>query len=1220
MKKIILTAGLLSATVAIAQRPAQPNFLIILADDLGWQDLKCYDIDAQSVFETPYIDQLATEGIRFTQGYSPAPTCAPSRCGIMSGKYPARIDKTHVEGGECPKPYRTDTYRLIEPYYSARLELDEISIPEALAPEGYFSGHIGKWHMAVSHNSFPQPIDQGFDWSRHDRGITSGMDDRSTGFATTNATDSYQLDENGFAYDQTTEDALDFLTEASSTNKPFFCYYATWLVHTPIQIRTESLLQKYCTKMGISYPLDGSEITNPGQNNPYYAAMVETLDYSVHRIVEFLKTTDDPRWPGHKLIENTYVFFTSDNGGCENDGAEVITDNYPLDQGKKHAEEGGTRVPFIVVGPDVPTNQVSDVMVNGLDFYPTMLSLAGIDIPDRLDGEDISGLITNSVAPARDTMYWHYPHGIAMHSTIRKGGWKLFREYDFIDNPDMNEFRLYQLYDTNGIRNDIEEAVDLINVETNIASQLAAELDSWLVEVDASFPHYNPAYTGTLTNKESVPVVLDDGNSNGTAWVTFSGTVERAELIYTPNGDGSVDEEWFDLPATLSTGRAEAVIPDGTTHYVFNLIDTNNFLVSSVDVGQRIDGTPDSTVVPPYIREPFAQASITNAGTVFPSDEVWVGNSAGGITGVTIIDIDDTNAVKKAGGQTFTVTQDTRLTGLTLQSGVDRTFGVSGTNEWVLWIGTCTNGVPGIANADTLVYESIDVSGLTFDALNYYTIDFTDTVFPPGTYAFQIAWSSTAADHDIRWQRAGGDGTYTDGARLYKSGDSTLILPFTDTSLDEDLDVVFALHGAVELPVDTAASTYKRDADGNWNILAGWSDNLSGSYVTSTNLPGSLDTVLVNNNRTLDLDVTTAVTAVRLVNNSNDAQLNINSGGVLMTDALTVGDVDDSGIGTCRLAGGTLEMPELVTVHTGSLLSVESGTLTATFSGETRTLTGPGALRISSGTVSLSGGATDRIYLNTALTEVSGGSVTLAGQVRMGTSGSAELKIIGDDASVNLTTLNQQSGAAPGGTFRFVLDETGVSPVLSSSWIHLEAATLIVDGTAYTGDATNMLLFDSVNLASTVDPGNISITGFDGLNAEVVQDQTDGNDWVLLVLTAPGGYDAWAASNGLSGADADMNADPDGNGRDNLMEYATGDGFPNIGKSSNGVEVVYHRRHDDTLSYTLEATSNLVSTAWDTNGIVPVGAGQVNGEFDAVTNRILYDKSGAVRLTVEATE
>ncbi|MEM7601433.1 MAG: sulfatase-like hydrolase/transferase, partial [Verrucomicrobiota bacterium] len=158
-------------------RPAQPNILLLLTDDLGWQDVGCYDIDEPSPMETPYIDALAKQGVMFWQGYSPAPTCAPSRCAIMSGVHPARAQKTHVVGGAPPFP-RNRHVRMMDPWYSGRMPEDELTLAKILKENGYLTGHSGKWHMAIDHHAFPQPQDQGFDWTRSDRGSRSGMKDR----------------------------------------------------------------------------------------------------------------------------------------------------------------------------------------------------------------------------------------------------------------------------------------------------------------------------------------------------------------------------------------------------------------------------------------------------------------------------------------------------------------------------------------------------------------------------------------------------------------------------------------------------------------------------------------------------------------------------------------------------------------------------------------------------------------------------------------------------------------------------------------------------------------------------------------------------------------------------------------------------------------------------------------------------------------------------------
>ena len=288
------------------ERPAKPNAVLILTDDLGWQDVKCYDADEPSVMETPNLDSLAKRGVLFWQAYSPAPTCAPSRCAIMSGNHPARAQKTHVVGGAPPTPNHKLAWTMIAPWYSGRMPENERTIARVLQGYGYTTGHSGKWHMAIDHKAFPQPEDQGFDWTRSSRGQRSAMKSRVTGFASSEKKDPFRLDENGFPYHQTSEDALTFLRQNKA--KPFFLYYATWLVHTPIHTRSEKLLDKYCKKLGVEKPKDNRGWTLKGQRNPLYCAMVEELDYYMGKLFDYLSETEDPRWPGHKLAENTYVF------------------------------------------------------------------------------------------------------------------------------------------------------------------------------------------------------------------------------------------------------------------------------------------------------------------------------------------------------------------------------------------------------------------------------------------------------------------------------------------------------------------------------------------------------------------------------------------------------------------------------------------------------------------------------------------------------------------------------------------------------------------------------------------------------------------------------------------------------------------------------------------------------------------------------------------------
>lgn len=579
-----------------AERPTKPNVLLLLADDLGWQDVKCYDIDEPSPMVTPNIDALAKKGVMFWQAYSPAPTCSPSRCAIMSGNHPARAQKTHVVGGH--PPYARNVHaRMMDPWYSGRMPEDTFTLARAMKANGYVTGHVGKWHMAIHHHAFPQPGDVGFDYTRSDRGAHSskGMKNRLSGFATTAEDDPYRLDKNGFPYHQNNENALQFIREYK--DKPFFLYYCTWLVHAPIMTRNEALLNTYVKKLGVD-PEHTNKKDIPGQLNPFYCAMVESLDYYVGQVFDYLETTEDPRWPGHMLSENTYIIFTSDNGGMEGGPTERYTDNNPLDRGKISAKEGGTRVPLIITGPGIPNGVQSDVMVNGLDFYPTILALTGGAKPENkhLDGCDISTLLLKNPSDptlvkqadgsVRDTMVWHFPHGSAMQSTIRVGDFKLIRNYDYVNNPASPKLELYQLYATKGDtqeRVDIEEAHNLAASMPEKTRQMDKLLTGVLTEMNASYPSYNPLCKEDLPNKEYVPTVDSLQRRGDTLEFSFrehGARVVQAYLIYTLNGKQQ-DEEWFRMPARLIShhqGRAE--LPEGTTHYYINLIDENNFLVS----------------------------------------------------------------------------------------------------------------------------------------------------------------------------------------------------------------------------------------------------------------------------------------------------------------------------------------------------------------------------------------------------------------------------------------------------------------------------------------------------------------------------------------------------------------------------------------------------------------------------------------------------------------
>ena len=282
----------------------------------------------------------------------------------------------------------------------------------------------------------------------------------------------------------------------------------------------------------------------------------------------------------------------------EGHAKEVITDNYPLDKGKISAMEGGTRVPLIITGPDIPKGVESDVMVNGLDFYPTLLTLTGTKRPkDKdMDGCDLSdlllkdptnpNLVKNKDGKPRDTMVWHFPHSVAMESTICVNGYKLVRNYNHRFDERTTELELYQLYKTEKgkqVRVDIEEANNLVSQNPELTKKLNQRLSSILKEMDASFPYYNPQASRVGPEKKLVPVVKSHQQTSNTVKFTFTqngAKVIRANLIYSLNG-GERYEEWFLIKdGVQKNNEISFSLPKGTTHYFLNLIDENNFLIS----------------------------------------------------------------------------------------------------------------------------------------------------------------------------------------------------------------------------------------------------------------------------------------------------------------------------------------------------------------------------------------------------------------------------------------------------------------------------------------------------------------------------------------------------------------------------------------------------------------------------------------------------------------
>lgn len=413
-----------------------------------------------------------------------------------------------------------------------------------------------------------------------------------------------------------------------------------------------------------------------------------------------------------------------------------------------------------------------------------------------------------------------------------------------------------------------------------------------------------------------------------------------------------------------------------------------------------------------------------------------------------------------------------------------------------------------------------------------------------------------------------------------------------------------------------------------YDVTANWS-----SKTTKGN-----DVVTITSNATVTLDQSASVLSITLddgnlqMNQDVDLvvnNLNVNDGMLNQTDGLitAAGLTVESG-GLVALIGGTMET-DIASLTLNGDIMLNGGTLSSSIFNVDPTVNGSGTLRVQLGVLNVTDGTATELTKMQFDMEVSGGLVDWSGQLLL--DAPAELTVIGDEATISLDQFSGQSD----GTVRFVLDETGVSPLLFSSWINMGKVVIEADGSAYTGGATNMTLFDSSNLAGAFDSNNFSASGFSGQGLEATMTQNDTDDWVQLVLVE-NAYGTWASSNGLSGAEVNRYADPDEDQLDNWGEYALGGNpkdqtdlgyLPILGTfsdaGSNIVEFIYARRlaTEDELSYSLESTSNLTSNDWNISTYTELPTtGTINADFESVTNRV--DTAGKskefIRLKIEA--
>lgn len=439
-------AGLGPASAA-ETAATRPNIVFILIDDMGWRDLACY---GSTFYETPHIDRLTSHGMKFTNAYAACPVCSPTRASILTGKYPARLHLTDWIAGH-KRPWG----RLKVPDFNLQLPLDETTLAEALKPAGYVSASIGKWHLGKE-PFYPEK--QGFDLNV---GGTQ-MGQPPSYFAPYKIPTLEDGREGEYLTDRLADEAARFIE--ANRRKPFFLYLSHFAVHTPLQAKKEAAA-RYRAKV------------KPGQaqKNPVYAAMVESVDECVGKVLAQL---DDLG-----LADRTIVLFMSDNGGLVGS-----TSNAPLREGKGTLYEGGIREPLIVRWPGVVRpGSVSDTVVTSVDFFPTILAMAGVDNPVRsVDGVDITPVLRQTGSVDRDAIYWHYPHyhpcGATPGGIVREGDWKLIEYYED------GRLELYNLKD------DLAETKNLAGEMPDRAGALRRKLHNWLASVGAQMPTPNPDY------------------------------------------------------------------------------------------------------------------------------------------------------------------------------------------------------------------------------------------------------------------------------------------------------------------------------------------------------------------------------------------------------------------------------------------------------------------------------------------------------------------------------------------------------------------------------------------------------------------------------------------------------------------------------------------------------------------------------------------------------
>lgn len=450
-----------------ASQQNAPNIIFIMADDLGHSDINSFDPLERNFYETPNIDRLGREGIKFLHAYSNAANCAPTRAALVTGQYFPNQPIYHVGN--------SGSGAMIPAENAHELPVEKITEAEMLQKAGYATALIGKWHLGDPPHFGPQQ--QGYDINIGGYGTGNPGSWEGGFFEPNNNPYIDDAQESEYLTDYLTRKSIEFIR--NNRDGPFYLNLSYYTPHWPLQA-PEHIVDKY-----------GQKEPDRGHYHPTYAAMIEIMDSNVGKIID---AVDD-----FGMAENTIIIFYSDNGGIggyegldrpDSDAITVVgvTDNAPLRGGKAMFYEGGIRVPLVIRwSGTISPGSVSNEPVTSIDFYPTYLEAAGLAKPEnhKLDGVSLLPILKDpAVSLNREALFWHFPGypNSAWRQTpvsvIRTGDWKLLKFYE------TEEVKLFNLIE------DVSEENNLSESMPGKRDELRHKLENWLEEHDAPLPKW----------------------------------------------------------------------------------------------------------------------------------------------------------------------------------------------------------------------------------------------------------------------------------------------------------------------------------------------------------------------------------------------------------------------------------------------------------------------------------------------------------------------------------------------------------------------------------------------------------------------------------------------------------------------------------------------------------------------------------------------------------